>query len=499
MIVTDTVTIHMPRNGVRRSPVRSSLADPATRRWLALGAVLLVQLMIVLDATIVNVALPAIQRDLGFGQASLTWVVNGYLITFGSFLLVAGRLGDLVGRRNVLVAGLVVFTAASALCGLAADGTTLVAARFVQGLGGAFGSAVILAIIATEFPEAEDRARAMSAYMFVSVGGGSLGLLAGGALTQAIDWHWIFFVNAPIGALTLLATLALVEDRPGLGLREGVDVLGAVLVTAAMAIGVYAIVEAPVRGWDSGRTLGLGALAIVLLGIFGAVESRLARPILPLALLRIPTFAGSSLIRAMLGVGMYGAFFLGTLYLERVQGYDSVQTGVAFLPWTLSVAVLSLGPTAWLVRRAGSGAVLVGGLVTTVIGLVLLSRAGADDAYFPSVFVPFVLVGAGIGTVMMPLLTLALADVPARDAGVASAVVNVSLYVSSAVGLAALGAIATERTQTLTEHGQRAGHALLGGYHLAFTVSAACMAACAAVAVVVLAALRSSQARAVAS
>jgi EmrB/QacA subfamily drug resistance transporter len=484
-IITYIVMIHMPLN-----KLLSSRGSDDARRWAALGVVLLAQLMIVLDATIVNVALSAIQRDLRFGQASLTWVVNGYLITYGSLLLVAGRLGDLVGRRRVFIAGLVVFTLASALCGLAGDATMLVAARFLQGVGGALASAVILAIIATEFPEAEERATAMSAYMFVSVGGGSLGLLAGGALTQAIDWHWIFFVNAPIGVVAVVAALALVSDRPGIGLREGIDVLGAVLVTVAMALGVYAIVEAPGRGWTSGATLGVGGLALALLAVFAAVEARLERPILPLGLLRVRSLAGSSLVRAMLGMGMYGCFFLGTLYLERVQGYGTVETGVAFLPWTLAVAALSLGPTARLVRRFGAGPTLLGGLVVTIAGLVLMSRAGVGAAYFPAVFAPFVLMGIGLGTAMMPLLTLAMSDVPARDAGVASGLVNVSFYVSSAIGLAALGAIATGRTRELADRGWGAEHALVGGYHLAFVIAAACVAACLAVALLLVAGLR---------
>jgi EmrB/QacA subfamily drug resistance transporter len=456
------------------------------RRWAALIAVLMAQLMIVLDATIVNVALPAIQLDLHFAQSSLTWVVNAYLITFGSFLLVAGRLGDLVGRRRVLLAGLVVFTAASALCGFAQDGTMLVAARFVQGVGAALASAVILAIIATEFPEPHERAKAMSTYMFVSVGGGSLGLLAGGVLTEAIDWHWIFFVNLPIGALTTAAVLALVAERPGLGLDKGVDVLGALLVTAAMALGVYAIVDAPYQGWTSPHTLGFGVGAIALLGAFVALEARLANPILPLRLLRLRSLAGSSAVRAMLGVGMYGSFFLGALYLEQVRGYGTVRTGLAFLPWTLVVAALSVGPTAALVRRFGAGRPLLAGLVIMAAGLLLLSQTPAGGSYFPTVFVAFVLMGLGAGTAFLPLLTIAMADVPPRDAGVASALINVSLYISGAVGLAALGAIATDRTHALTAGGATGAQALLAGYHLAFVVAAACVAACVAVALVVL-------------
>ena len=278
-MIHDTVTINM-------LVMNPTSLQGERRRWAALCAVLLAQLMIVLDATIVNVALPAIQRDLHFSQSSLTWVVNAYLITFGSFLLVAGRLGDLIGRRRVLLIGLAVFTAASALCGLAQGGTMLVAARFVQGLGGALSSAVILAILATEFPEANERTRAMSLYTFVSVAGGSVGLLAGGALTQAIDWHWIFFVNVPIGLLTALAVRSLVEARPGIGLGQGIDVLGAVVVTSAMALGVYAIVEAPYYGWASLHTLGFGSVAAAALAAFLALEARLENPILPLRLLR---------------------------------------------------------------------------------------------------------------------------------------------------------------------------------------------------------------------
>jgi EmrB/QacA subfamily drug resistance transporter len=480
-IIHDTVIIHM---AVITSS--SPLLEGERRRWAALVAVLLAQLMIVLDATIVNVALPSIQTDLHFSQSSLTWVVNAYLITFGSFLLVAGRLGDLVGRRRVLLTGLAVFTAASALCGLAQDGTMLVAARFVQGLGGALSSAVILAIIATEFPDAIERTKAMSTYTFVSVAGGSIGLMAGGALTQAIDWHWIFFVNVPIGALSVAAVRALVDERPGIGLRRGVDVLGGVMVTVAMALGVYAIVEAPYHGWTSAHTLGFGAASVALLTAFLALEARLANPILPLRLLRLRTLAGSSVVRSMMGMGMYGSFFLGALYLERVQGYGSVRTGEAFLPWTLVVAALSAGPTARLVRRYGAGRPLLAGLLIMAAGLLTLSSAGAGDDYFPTVFVAFVLMGLGAGTAFMPLLTIALSDVPPADAGVASALVNVSLYISGALGLAALGAIATDRTQSLAQQGWAADHALVAGYQLAFVIAAICVAATVAVAVLVL-------------
>jgi EmrB/QacA subfamily drug resistance transporter len=478
-IIHDTVTILMPM-------IKLFSLEGDRRRWAALVAVLLAQLMIVLDATIVNVALPSIQDDLHFSQSSLTWVVNAYLITFGSFLLVAGRLGDLVGRRRVLLAGLAVFTVASALCGLAQDSTMLVAARFVQGLGGALASAVVLAILATEFPEPVERAKAISSFTFVSVAGGSVGLLAGGALTQAIDWHWIFFVNLPIGALTAAAIVALVQERPGIGLGKGVDVLGAVMVTVAMALTVLAIVEAPDHGWASVQTLGFGGAGIALLAAFVALEMRLSNPILPLGLLRLRSLAGSSVVRATLGMGMYGAFFLGALYLEHIRGYGAVRTGAAFLPWTLVVGVLSVGPTAGLVRRFGAGRPLLAGLVIMIAGLLLLSRAGAGDAYFPTVFVPFLLMGLGAGMAFAPLLQIAMADVPAADAGIASALVNVSLYISGALGLAALGALATDHTRSLAAHGSTAADALAAGYHLAFVVAAVCLAVGAVVALVVL-------------
>jgi EmrB/QacA subfamily drug resistance transporter len=479
-MILSIVTIRMPM-----IKFFSSL-EGERRRWAALVAVLLAQLMIVLDATIVNVALPSIQHDLNFSQSSLTWVVNAYLITFGSFLLVAGRLGDLVGRRTVLLSGLLVFTAASAACGLAQGSTMLVAARFVQGLGGALASAVVLAILATEFPSPVERAKAISSFTFVSVAGGSVGLLAGGALTQAIDWHWIFFVNLPVGALTAIAIVGLVDERPGIGLDKGIDVLGAIMVTVAMALTVYAIVETPDHGWTSTHTLGFGGVGLALLAGFFALEARLSNPILPLGLLRLRSLAGSSVVRATLGMGMYGSFFLGALYLEHVQGFGAVQTGAGFLPWTLVVAALSVGPTASLVRRYGAGRPLVGGLTIMIAGLLLLSRAGAGESYFPTVFCAFLLMGLGAGTAFAPLLQMAMADVPAADAGVASALVNVSLYISGALGLAVLGAVATDHTRSLVAHGSSPDHALVAGFQLAFVIAAGCVAAGLAVALVVL-------------
>jgi EmrB/QacA subfamily drug resistance transporter len=451
-----------------------SLSAPTSdrRRWFALVVVCLAQLMIVLDTTIVNVALPSIQRDLHFTQGNLTWVVNAFLITFGSFLLLAGRLGDLIGRKRVFLTGVVVFTAASALCGFAPSQGFLIAARFIQGVGGAMSASVILAIVVTEFPVPGDRAKAMSAYVFVAVAGGSLGLLAGGALTQALNWHWIFFVNLPIGATTFMLGRALIPEDTGSGLDDGIDWLGSVLVTVSLMTAVYAIVQATSHGWGSSQVLGFGALATTLMGAFLTVESRVANPIMPLRILRLRGLIGSSAVRGFLVTGMYSTFFLGTLYLEHVLHYSALQTGLAFLPWTVTVGILSLGITARLIRRFGAMPVLLAGLGTVIIGLALLMSAGVDTSFFPTIFLAYFAIGLGIGTSFTPLLTIAMADVPASDAGLGSGITNVSQQVSGALGLAVLGTIATNRSKTLEAHGHALASSLVSGYHLAFTIGA---------------------------
>jgi EmrB/QacA subfamily drug resistance transporter len=442
------------------------------RRWMGLVVVCLAQLMIVLDTTIVNVALPAVQRDLHFSQGNLTWVVNAFLVTFGSFLLLAGRLGDLLGRKRVFLTGVVVFTAASALCGLAPSQGFLIAARLIQGVGSALQASVILAIIVTEFPQPSDRARAMSAYVFVAVAGGSLGLLAGGALTQALSWHWIFFVNLPIGITTLAAGRALIPEDKGIGLEHGVDWLGSILVTLSLMTAVYAIVQATSHGWGSSQVLGFGALAIVLMGAFLTIEARIENPIMPLRILRLRGLIGSSAVRGFLVTGMYSTFFLGTLYLEHVLHYSALQTGLAFLPWTVTVGILSLGVTARLVSRFGPMRVLILGMVTVIIGLALLSTAGVQTSFFPTIFVAYFAIGLGIGGAFMPLLTIAMAEVPATDAGLGSGITNVSQQVAGALGLAVLGTIATNHTKTLEAQGHTLASSLVSGYHLAFAIGA---------------------------
>ncbi len=456
-------------------PARSAEERRERRRWLALAVLCLGQLMMVLDATIVNVALPSIQHDLNFTQGNLTWVIDGYLITFGGFLLLAGRLGDLIGRKRVFLAGLVLFTAASMLCGIADSQAMLIGARLLQGVGGAVASSVILAIIVTEFPERAEQAKAMGMYAFVSAGGGSIGLLAGGVLTQSLDWHWIFFVNVPIGVFAFVLGSALIEENEGIGLAGGVDVLGSILITLATMVGAFAIVKSTEYGLLSARTLGAGGLSLVLLGLFLALEARIENPIMPLRILRLRMLMGTSLVRGLLVTGMFSAFFLGALYLERVLGYNAIDTGLAFMPLTISIAAMSMGISARLVARYGSLNTLAVGLAGIVAGLALLAFDGVGASYFPGLFFAFLLLGLGAGASFLPLLTMGMSDAPARDAGLASGIINVSVQLFGAIGLATLGAIATDHTKALSASGDSLASALTGGYHLAYLVAAGCV------------------------
>ena len=439
--------------------------------------VCLAQLMIVLDVTIVNVALPSIQRDLHFSQSNLTWVVNAFLVTFGSLLLLAGRLGDLAGRKRVFLAGLVTFTAASLLCGIAPTQGVLIAARFVQGIGAAAQASVILAIIITEFPIPSERARAMSAYVFVSVAGGSIGLLAGGILTQALSWHWVFFVNLPIGLATFVLGQRFIRTDSGLGLEHGVDWIGSILVTASLMGFIYAIVQATAHGWISAQVLGVGAVAALLMAAFVALEARIENPIMPMRILRLQGLIKASLVRGFLVTGMYSTFFLGSLYLEHVRHYSAVQTGAAWLPWTITIAVLSQGITARLVARFGPVRVLTAGMGSAAVGLLLFSTVGPSTPFFPTIFFACFAIGLGIGMAFMPLLTLAMADVPAADSGLGSGITNVSQQIGAALGLAVLSTIAANRTKGLLSAHQGLTSSLIGGYHLAFIAGAGTIAA----------------------
>ena len=455
-------------------------------RWLALYVLCVGMLMIVLDATIVNVALPSIQDDLGFSQETLAWVVNGYLITFGGLLLLSGRLGDLIGRRRIFMIGLVVFVVASMLCAVAQSQELLIGARFLQGAGGALTSAVILGMIVTMFPEPREQAKAIGVYSFVASGGGSIGLLAGGAITEAINWHWIFFVNLPIGVATGLLALRLVEPDRGIGLKRGADVPGAVLVTGALMLGVYTILEAGSRGWGSAHTLGFGAVSLALLAAFIVREARVANPLMPLRLFRSRNVAGANLIQALFVAGMFGMFFLGALYLQRVLGYGALEVGLAFLPVTVIIGTLSLGFSERLNMRFGPRATLLPALVLITAGLAYFARVPVDGSFVADILPVMVLLGAGAGLAFPSLMMLAMSGATPSDSGLASGLVNTTLQVGGAIGLAVLATLATTRTDNLLADGESMAAALTGGYHLAFWVGAGLVVAAIGVALSVL-------------
>jgi EmrB/QacA subfamily drug resistance transporter len=455
-------------------------------RWLALYVLCAGMLMIVLDATIVNVALPSIQDSLDFSQSNLAWVVNAYLIPFGGLLLLAGRMGDLVGQRRVFLVGLAIFTIASLVCAASESQAMLIGARFIQGIGGALASAVILGMIVTMFPEPREQAKAIGVYGFVASAGGSIGLLAGGALTQAISWHWIFLINLPIGIATAFGALRLVEGRPGIGLREGADIPGAALITAGLMLGVYTILGVSEHGWGSAQTLVLGAISTALLAIFVARQARIANPLMPLRLFRSRNVAGANAIQALLVAGMFGMFFLGALYLQRVLGYDALEVGLAFLPATIVMGTLSLGFSEKLIMRFGPRRTLMPGVAMIGVGLLLFARTPVDGSYVADLLAPMLLIGAGVGTAFPSLMTLAMSGATPQDSGLASGLVNTSMQVGGAIGLAVLATLATERTNTVLDGGASNAAALNSGYHLAYLVGAGLVALAFAIAVTVL-------------
>jgi len=352
------------------------------RRWMGLYVLCLGMLMMVLDATVVNVALPAIRADLGFSQSSLAWVVNAYLITFGGLLLLAGRFGDILGRKRVFLAGLGLFTGASLLCGLSRTQEMLVIARFAQGVGGAMTSAVILGMIVTMFREPREQAKAIGIYGFVASAGGAVGLLAGGVLTQALNWHWIFFVNVPVGVATAAAAHRLIDRDRGIGFGEGADILGATLITGALMLAVYTIVKpAAEEGWTSAHTLTFGGAAVALLAAFVTRQARARNPLVPLRIFRSRNVTGSNAIQALTVAGMFGMFFLGALYLQRLRGYDSLQIGLAFLPTTIVMATMSVRYAERLITRFGARRTLLPGLGLIAVGLAFFARIPVDASY----------------------------------------------------------------------------------------------------------------------
>jgi EmrB/QacA subfamily drug resistance transporter len=467
-------------------PAAESEREYRSRR-IALVVLCVGMLMIVLDVTVVNVALPNIQSDLGFAQSSLAWVVNAYLIAFGGLLLLAGRLGDLLGRRRVFLVGLVVFTTASLVCGISDSQGMLVAARFVQGVGGAMTSAVILGMIVTMFPEPSEQAKALGVYSFVAAAGGSIGLLAGGILTQAISWHWIFFINVPIGIATGAFATRLLPREAGIGAGQGSDALGATLITGALMLGVYTIVKpAAESGWGSPTTLVLVGVSVALVAAFVIREATARTPLVPLAIFRSRNISGANAIQALLVAGMFSVFFLGALYLRQVLGFDALQIGLAFLPTTLVMGMLSLRYSERLLMRLGPRATLLPGLVLIAAGLGLFARVPVDGQYLTDVLPAGLLMGTGVGISFPALMTLAMSDVSPSEAGLASGLVNTTAQVGGALGLAVLATLATTRSNHLLAHGASTHAALTSGYRLGFIVGAGLVIAAIVVAITVL-------------
>ena len=462
-------------------------ADTNTdHRWTALYVLCAAVLMIVLDATIVNVALPSIQDDLGFSQSSLAWVINAYLIAFGGLLLLAGRLGDLLGQRRVFLVGLAVFTSASILCALSQSAGMLIAARFVQGIGGALASAVVLGMIVTMFPEPREQAKAIGVYGFVASAGGSIGLLAGGILTDAISWHWIFFINVPIGIATAILARRLVEDRAGIGWDKGADLPGAVVLTTGLMIGVYAILQVSEQGWGSWQVLGLSAVSWIMVGGFVVRQSRIPNPLMPLRLFKSRNVTGANITIALMVAGMFAMFFLGALYLQEVLGYDPLQVGLAFLPSTLVMGAMSLRYSERLQMRFGPKATLLPAIVSIFVGLLLFARTPVDGSYVTDLVPPMVLIGLGAGTGFPALMSLSMSGATPQDAGLASGLVNATVQVGGAIGLAVLATLAAERTDNLLADGESHAAALNSGYHLAYLLGAVLVAASFVVALKVL-------------
>ncbi|HYT51865.1 MAG TPA: DHA2 family efflux MFS transporter permease subunit [Gaiellaceae bacterium] len=456
-----------------------TIAD--NRRWLALYVLTLGSLMIVLDVTIVNVALPSIREDLGFSETSLAWVVNAYLLTYGGFLLLGGRLGDLYGHRRLFLIGIALFTVASLACGLSTTQWMLIGARTVQGLGGAIASAVSLSLMMTLFTEPADRAKAMGIFGFVAAGGGSIGVLLGGVLTDLISWHWIFLVNVPIGALVILLSLRLLPAERAQAMSSRLDVAGAVTVTAALIIAVYAIVNGNQNGWTSATTLGLLGTSVAVLALFLGIESRVRAPLVPLGLFKHRNISVSNVVGVLWAAAMFAWFFLSALYLQLVLGYSPLEVGLSFLPANLIMGAFSIGLSAKLVMRFGFRKPLATGLLLAAAGLLLFVRAPVDGSFLVDVLPSMILLGFGAGIAFNPVLLAAMSDVEPSESGLASGLVNTSFMMGGALGLAVLASIAASRSHSLRLGGASELSALTGGYHVAFLVGAAFAAAAAVI------------------
>ncbi|MDX3397707.1 MULTISPECIES: MFS transporter [Streptomyces] len=460
--------------------------ESSRRRWLAFGVLCSVQLMILIDTSIVSVALRTIQEDLRFSQSSLAWTTNAYTIAFGGLLLLSGRLGDLMGRKRMFLAGVVLFTAASFLCGVSQTQGLLITGRLLQGVGAAMAAAVVMGIVIMLFRDPADIAKAIGAFSFVAAAGGSIGVLAGGVLTESISWHWIFFINVPIGIAATVFAIPLLDDDRGPGLREGADWLGAGLVTGGLMLGVYTMVKVPEHGWSSAHTLGFGALSTVLLGAFVARQAATANPLMPLRIFKSRNLSGANLVQLLLTAGMFGFNFLSALYLQQVLGYGPLKAGFASLPVAVVLAVVSLALSPRVNLRFGSRNVLLAGLLLIAGALVLAGRAPVEAEYWIDVLPMMVLLGGGAGLSMPAVMTLAMSGATPQDAGLVSALAGTTGMVGGSLGLAVWTALAAGRTTDLLADGRAPLEALNGGFHYVFYLSAGVVVVSAVVAFLML-------------
>jgi EmrB/QacA subfamily drug resistance transporter len=447
-------------------------APPRTSRWAALAVLCAGALMIVIDQTIVSVALPFIKTDLGFSDSGLAWVVNAYVTPFGGLLLLVGRLGDLLGRKRMFICGMTVFTAASLACGLATAAPALIVARFVQGIGGAMSSAVVLGMLVPLFPLAADRAKAIGVFSFVQAAGGSLGSLLGGVLTQALSWQWIFLINLPIGVATVVFAVRLLGADQSRGIGRSADLLGGLLVTSGLMAAAYTLVSTADHGFASGHTLVFGAAATALLIAFLVREANTPEPLLPLRMFRSRTVSGANLTQAFLIAGMFAFLFFGALFLQESLQYDALHTGLGMIPVAVAIGAVSLGLSARLNTRFGERPILLAGLALITVGLALLSRAPIDSTFVDDLLPAMLLIGVGFGAAIPALMALGMSGATDQDAGLAAGLFSTSQQIGGALGLAVLASLAATQTDKLSAAGEAQIAALTGGYHLAFAVAA---------------------------